>query len=196
MVFSRECEELAAQAEALRLLSLLFDGPSPSLLPVVESLEGLYRGDREAVELLEGMAESLERDDLVALQVDHARLFIGPFQMIAPPYASLYLEAGDRVDGEVTRRIARRYAEGGLSLLPDEKRPADYVGYLFEFLSYLAFEVVRKGGKGRFSEMDQFAEEYVLGWVPRLFGLMQEGADTRYFKSFGKLGLEHLPVGL
>ena len=76
MVFSRECEELAAQAEALRLLSLLFDGPSPSLLPVVESLEGLYRGDREAVELLEGMAESRGGGDIFGGQKEQKRRLI------------------------------------------------------------------------------------------------------------------------
>lgn len=196
MVFSRDREELAVQAEALRLLSLLFDSPGSALMPVIESLEGLYRSDRRVIELLEGMAESLERDDSIALQVDHAKLFIGPFQMLAPPYASLYLGAGDQVDGEVTRRVARRYADYGLSFLPDEKRPADHVGYLFEFLYFLAFGYMREGGEKRFSEMERFAERYVLSWVPRFFALMREGADTRYFKCFAKLGLECLPIAL
>ena len=41
MAFSRDRDELAAQAEALRLLSLLFDAPDPSLLPAIEGLRGL-----------------------------------------------------------------------------------------------------------------------------------------------------------
>ena len=196
MAFSRDRDELAAQAEALRLLSLLFDAPDPSLLPAIEGLRGLYRSDRRAVELLDGMAESLADDDPVPLKVDHARLFVGPFEMLASPYASLHLESGDRVEGEVTRCIARCYAECGLRLSPGEKRPADHIGYLFEFLYYLAFRFLREGGVERFDEMERFAGTYVLSWAPRLFALMGEGASTGYFKSFAELGAEHLPIGL
>ncbi|MBC2888150.1 TorD/DmsD family molecular chaperone [Gordonibacter massiliensis (ex Traore et al. 2017)] len=194
MPFSRNNEELAAQAETLRLLSFLFDSPDPSLLSIIGSLRELYRVDRHAVQLLDGMAASLERDDLVSLKVDHARLFIGPLQMLAPPYASLHLEAGDRVEGEVTRRIARSYRASGLDLSAKEKRPADHIGYLLEFLYYLAFRAMRDGEEGSIDHVNRFAEEYVLSWTPRLFALMKEGAATRYFQCFAALGLECLPV--
>ena len=55
MPFSRNNEELAAQAETLRLLSFLFDSPDPSLLSIIGNLRELYRVDRHAVQLLDGM---------------------------------------------------------------------------------------------------------------------------------------------
>lgn len=196
MVFSRDCETLAAQAEALRLLSQLFGVPESSLITAIEGLRDIYRADRHAVELLDGMARSLADDDPIALKVDHARLFVGPYEMLAPPYASLHLEAGDRVDGEVTRRIARCYQRAGLALSSDEKRPADHAGYLFEFLYFGAFCFLRDGGEDDFARLERFADAYVLSWMPRLFALMESGADTRYFKSFARLGLDCLPIGL
>lgn len=195
MVFSRNRETLAAQAEALRLLSQLFDSPDSSLRPVIEELRDLYRADPLAVELLDGMEASLAHDDPVALKVDHARLFVGPFEMLAPPYASLHLEASDRVYGEVTKRITQCYREAGLALAPEEKRPADHASYLFEFLYIGAFRFLRVGGEDELERLDRFAEVYVLSWVPRLFELMEKGATTRYFKNFARLGQECLPVG-
>lgn len=194
MAFSRNTEELAAQAETFRLLSYLFDSPDSSLVSTIADVKRLYREDVHATELLDGMAESLECDDTVALQVDHAKLFIGPFEMLAPPYASLYLETGDQVCGKTTASIERCYRNQGFELTSKEKQPADYIGYLFEFIYLLAFRYLQGTSEVALEDIDRFADKYVLNWMPRFFSNIDQGAETRYFKCLAKLGLEHLPV--
>lgn len=198
MVFSSDPAAVLRQADALRLLSYLFDSPSPALAEPLAELAELYEGDAEAQALLCEMAAEFDggEEALVALKVDHAKLFIGPFDLLAPPYASLYLESGNRVDGQVTRHIARCYAEGGLQREGGRTQPADHVAFLFEFLYYLLYRSVRDGDSAMVERAEQFACAYVLSWTPRFFEAMREGAQTPFYRALAKLGLDHFPPAL
>lgn len=196
MVLSPDNAALLHQAEKLRLLSYLFDSPSPALAEPLEKLEKLYASNQEAQALLREMTAELDggEEALVALKVDHAKLFIGPFDMLAPPYASLYLESGDRVNSQVTRHIARYYAENGLQREDGATVPADHVALLFEFLYYLLYRSVRDGDSAMAERAELFARTYVLRWTPQFFEAMREGAGTSFYRAFAKLGLDYFPL--
>lgn len=197
MVFSSDPAAVLRQADTLRLLSYLFDSPSPALAEPLAELAELYEGDAEAQALLCEMAAAIGGEEaLVALKVEHAKLFVGPFDMLAPPYASLYLEAGDRVDGQVTRRIARCYVESGLRQEGDQTQPADHVAFLFEFLYYLLYRSVRDEDSAMAGRAEQFACTYVLSWTPQFFEAIHKGAKTPFYSALAKLGLDHFPPTL
>ncbi|UTW70898.1 molecular chaperone TorD family protein [Anaerobacillus sp. HL2] len=47
------------------------------------------------------------RKDVTKLKVDFAKLFVGPFDVLAPPYSSVYLNEGRAVYGESTPRCSK-----------------------------------------------------------------------------------------
>jgi hypothetical protein len=68
-----------------------------------------------------------ETDDSKMLALAFSRLFLGPFEILAPPYASFYLEENQKVMGAVSQWVAAHYAEVGLQPgegpreVPDQK---------------------------------------------------------------------------
>jgi len=74
-----------------------------------------------------------------ALSVAHARLFLGPFEILAPPYASLYLSPDRRLMGKVSLEAARHYSEAGLKPNSSPREAPDHVTLELEFMYFLAF---------------------------------------------------------
>lgn len=96
-VMERDRINVALQAEALRLLASLFRRPDGSLTVSIDALLSVYADEPAAVASLETMRNSLEAGDLTPLLVDYTQLFIGSFEMTAPPYASYYLSPSPAV---------------------------------------------------------------------------------------------------
>lgn len=97
-----------------------------------------------------------------ALAVEHARLFIGPFQLVAPPYGSVYLDEARTVMGASTAKVAAFYHNCGLALAEDFHELPDHFAVELEFMSFLAF-------KQREAEVAGDADE-----VSRILALQQE----------------------
>ncbi|MFP4481041.1 MAG: molecular chaperone, partial [Desulfohalobiaceae bacterium] len=67
------------------------------------------------------MVSSLHR-----LRVDHAKLFVGPYQLAAPPFGSVYLEQRQTLMGESTQMVKELYRQAGLEMDPEYNSPADH----------------------------------------------------------------------
>ena len=88
------------------------------------------------------MLESLPGDEQgrEALKVEHARLFLGPFEVLAPPFGSVYFHVNKMLAHESTDDAAARYREAGVASAPDAANPADHVTAELEFMFYLLFQ--------------------------------------------------------
>ncbi|MFN2356106.1 MAG: molecular chaperone, partial [Desulfopila sp.] len=69
------------------------------------------------------------------LLVEYARLFVGPFELLAPPYGSVYLETGRRLMGDSTIAVQHMYTNAGLTL--DVQEAPDHIALELEFMHYL-----------------------------------------------------------
>ncbi len=88
------------------------------------------------------MLESLPRDEQgrEALRVEHARLFLGPFEVLAPPFGAVYFHVNKMLSHESTDDAAERYREAGVAGAPDGGNPPDHVTAELEFMYYLLFQ--------------------------------------------------------
>lgn len=75
-----------------------------------------------------------------ALRVEHARLFLGPFEVLAPPFGSVYFHVNKMLSHESTDDAAERYREAGVTSAPDGGNPPDHVTAELEFMYYLLFQ--------------------------------------------------------
>jgi TorA maturation chaperone TorD len=125
---------------------------------------------------------------LDSLAVEHARLFIGPFQLVAPPYGSIYLDDAKTVMGNSTARVAAFYQASGLHLADDFHELPDHFAVELEFISYLAFkqreaelsgdkdEVIRFVGLQR-----EFLGRFLMPWLePFTSAIITDGEAPFY----------------
>jgi DMSO reductase family type II enzyme chaperone len=184
-------------AECFRLLAVCFYPPQLSVwleeaLP--ENLVDLLaRTCPAAAEHARRMQESLGRVPAEELAVEHAKLFVGPQRVIAPPYGSVYLEEGRRVMGESTREAARAYEEAGLRLDADFKELPDHVAVELEFAYYLTSKGVAAAEAGNAEEArsyesarEAFLARHLRRWAPPFCARIAEGTENVFYSSLAK----------
>ncbi|MEG0757578.1 MAG: molecular chaperone TorD family protein [Raoultibacter sp.] len=113
----------------------------------------------------------IEREpiDVTKLRVEYAKLFIGPNQVVAPPWGSVYLDAKKAVMGESMLRIRDRYDEFGLEVQHKNTEPDDHIALELSFVSYLfskALLTEDKLEKERYAESAvSFIGEFLSPWL-------------------------------
>jgi len=142
-----------------------------------------------AIAMGESLAVSLPEE----LAVEHARLFVGPFQLVAPPYGSLYLDVEKKLMGDSTVEVQRLYQEQGLHLAGDFTELPDQVTVELEFMSFLANrsrEAATQVEKGVYRELlvsqKDFLERHLGKWCPEFCRLIAEGTDNSFYRALAE----------
>lgn len=186
-------EIIIQRSNCFKLLAACFYEPDKKMFLEENVLQNLSKlltfCDPELGESGEDLKKSFEKSSEEQLKVDHAALFIGPFELLAAPYGSIYLEAGNRVLGESTLAVQKYYEEAGLST--DIQEPADHIAIELEFLHYLAVqeaEAISLDREQKASNMRTIQSHFLsrfMGWVPEFCERIERGALTDYYKSLG-----------
>lgn len=186
----------ATREDAYRLLAACFYPPSAglieerccaalaTLLEPVATDAAQYAGEA-------AMAGSkISLDDLA---VEHARLFIGPFQLVAPPYGSIYLDEAKTVMGESTARVAAFYHSCGLQLENDFHELPDHFAVELEFMSYLIFkqrEAEAAGDKDEESRVmslqKEFLDSFLMPWLTPFTSAIIADGEVPFYQAIAK----------
>lgn len=133
----------ALREDIYRLLAACYYPPSAELFEesCCETLASLLAPvAAEAAQYASEAVLASCNGSLEDMAVEHARLFIGPFQLVAPPYGSIYLDDAKTVMGDSTARVASFYHNCGLQLADDFHELPDHFAVELEFMSFLAFK--------------------------------------------------------
>lgn len=164
------------RGDCFKLLAACFYPPQRNVLLEEEVLENLSRllgaVCPEAVPFAEGMARTLERAADEELAVAHAKLFVGPFELQAPPYGSLYLESRKRLMGDTTMEVLEMYQRAGLVLSSDFQDAPDHIAAELEFMYFLIakeLQALRMGDReaafGYLKMQREFHDKYLRPWI-------------------------------
>ncbi len=164
------------RGDCFKLLAACFYPPERKVLLEEEVLENLFRllgaVCPEAAPYAEGMARALAQATDVELAVAHAKLFVGPFELQAPPYGSLYLETQKRLMGESTMGVLEMYQRAGLALSGDFQDAPDHIAAELEFMYFLIakeLQALRKGDRneaiGYLKMQQEFHDKYLRPWI-------------------------------
>jgi TorA maturation chaperone TorD len=183
-----------ARADAYRLLAACFCQPEKDLFldeevfsGLTENMRQLYPAAAEEAARMQTDFSNIEQEELL---VEYAHLFVGPHELVAPPYGSVYLDGQGEVMGPSTREVMRIYQEEGLALDEGFNDLPDHITAELEFLYYLivceikalqsgdALEAVRLIEKQR-----DFLDKYVLKWVPEFCDRITVGTTLAYYRS-------------
>ena len=186
----------ATREDIYRLLAACYYSPTPALLEedcctaLATLLEGVMP---EAAQEVARAAVAAGNSTLEALAVEHARLFIGPFQLVAPPYGSIYLDEAKSVMGDSTAKVAAFYHACGLHLAADFHELPDHFAVELEFMSYLAFkqreaEVV--GNKAEVARLvslqREFLDRFLLPWLEPFTSAIITDGEAPFYQAMAR----------
>ena len=133
--------ELKTQlGDCFKMLAACFYEPNKEMFiqeRLCEKLSSLFftLGCADAKTATHNMKQALIENSDEEMKVEYASLFVGPFELIAPPYGSVYLEKTRRLMGDSTMAVLNKYREAGLKI--DVKEQPDHIAIELEFMHYL-----------------------------------------------------------
>lgn len=134
------------RAESYRLLAACFYPPDETWLnqeKLFENLAGTLQVIcPDAADFAGQMKNVAQHDGVQELAVEYAKLFVGPYELLAPPYGSVYLDRQKRVMGDSTMAVKKMYREYGLQLADDFKEVPDHIAVELEFMYYLIYKEI------------------------------------------------------
>jgi TorA maturation chaperone TorD len=135
-------------------------------------------------------------EDITKLQVDYARLFVGPFEVLSPPYGSVYLEEGKKLYGESTMDLVDLYNEENLSI--ELREPPDHIAIELEFMYYLVSKEIKAINDNNFKlseayshKQKRFLSHHLSKWLDIFAGSVEKHAQCIFYKKLAK-GLSSL----
>ncbi len=185
----------SSRMTAFRILSDCFFLPDPGLSEKLEDLEfNMTNVCETAVPLIQNMRKEFKTyADLKPLTVDFAKLFVGPYQLSAAPYGSVYLEGERKMMGNSTLDVRERYRDAGLDTAKTFKDAPDHISAELEFMHYLIFKEIESFSNsdpataiGYVQKQKSFLEDHLMAWVPEFAGSIVEHAETRFYQNLAK----------
>jgi len=165
----------------------------PALIgEIVEAIDDseLRRSSRQ-------LGEAFNAADPVALRRDYTALFIGPQNLLAPPYGSIYLEPAKRqVMGESTRDAKRLYRQAGMKVSSEFKQPPDHIMLELRFMSHVVFGVVEELSAdspdwqraGNLVKIQlEFLQRHLVAWIKPFTHLVLENSATSFYSVVAEL---------
>jgi TorA maturation chaperone TorD len=152
-------EEASERASIYELMALRFSLPSPELAKAVSGLIPEYH-----------------------------RLFVGPGELPAPPYESVYRE-GWRVMGETTLDVQSAYEEAGYALDSSFKELPDHVAAELVFMALLAEEEAKAWETGDASaavswleRQRAFLDDHLTRWLPAFCDRLLASTEVSFYR--------------
>ncbi|MFH7325556.1 molecular chaperone [Desulfurivibrio sp. C05AmB] len=180
----------AHRAYIYQALSAIFYPPTAELTAVLEELPGRLEALHPeltpyASDLL---AEFLEqRENLTTLQVDHAKLFLGPNELLAAPYGSVYLEDGRKIMGDTTINALEHYRAVGLMANQESKQPPDFIATELEFMFFLGHCYLQTGEAEYLERQRNFLTQHPGRWAGPFTEQIIAESETEFYKLLGVL---------
>ena len=182
--------QLIALANSCRILADCFWEPRlPDQAAWGMLLEAARQLDESMSILVEealSEAEKLQLDDLPIL---FSRLFIGPFEIQAHPYASSYLDQDEAFAGRTQAEVLSYYHRGGLELPPRAGETPDHLSVELEFLYFLLVKTIQQNNKSHLELASQFATSHLKHWLPSFIQQLELAPEARFYFILSKLVL-------
>ncbi|MFN2355564.1 MAG: molecular chaperone [Desulfopila sp.] len=187
-------ENLIVHGDCFKLLAAAFYEPEKDFFleeKLCENLASLLatNGCLDASAAAEKMTAALAESDQSTLLVEYARLFVGPFELVAPPYGSVYLEKERRLMGDSTLAVQKMYHDAGLDL--EIKDVPDHIAFELEFMHYLCqCEVEAANDHTAVQELRRkqatFYAHFLAPWIPDFCASIRNGTESKFYSALAE----------
>ena len=182
----------AIRSEIYKLLAECYYPPEKILFDKIKPLDKKFK--MVCLQDIEWSGKSiLKADSIEDLTVEHARLFMGPYSLLAPPYGSIYMEPERRIMGNSTMDVIRRYQQSGLAMAEDFKDSPDHIAAELEFMHFLIYKELEASNEGddtsvytNLLSQQSFLTDHLGAWVSEFVGKVMENAKTTFYQNLAR----------
>ena len=147
------------------------------------------------------LGELFSSERLEELLLDYSRLFLGPNNILAQPYGSVWLDREKKLMQDSTVQVLELYKEGGFELSEDFRELPDHIAAELEFLYLLIYREGEaqassdhaKAGKAR-QLRQRFLREHLGRWIGPFTQAMQQGAESGFYAELATVTREFLEI--
>ena len=120
-------------------------------------------------------------DDIQAIHEEYNRLFVGPYRLPAPPWASVYTDPEGVIFGNATLGLRQWMRTNAVKLTLPDKEPEDHFGLMLMMLSWGISNGVSSAA------LDELLEKHLLTWAPYFLELFEKGARHPLYAGAARL---------
>ena len=136
---------------------------------------------------------------LDALTWDFNRLFVGPGEMLATPWESVYRSKTKLTFQEPTLQVRELYERFGLRAPAIHREPDDHLGLELAFVATLS-DLAAQSAAGNdtaqlarcFAAQRDFLQDHLLAWAPACLAHVEKHSETGYYRGAALLALGSL----
>lgn len=136
-----------------------------------------------------GLGEAFAAADLEDLLVDYTRLFLGPTEILAQPYGSVWLTSEKTLMQDATVAVLDLYRQGGFEMDEGFRELPDHVAAELEFLYLMLFrenEARRNGDAEALAQAlalkQRLLDQHLGRWITPFAGAMTAHADSDFYR--------------
>jgi TorA maturation chaperone TorD len=149
--------------------------------------------------LLATFCRNWDPAQLDALTWDFNRLFVGPGEMLAAPWESVYRSKTKLTFQDSTLQVRAVYERFGLRAPAIHREPDDHLGLELAFVAMLSDQAARAAAEDDatrltrcFEGQKDFLRDHLLAWAPACLALVEKHAETDYYRGAALLTLGSL----
>lgn len=123
------------------------------------------------------------------LSIEYARLFIGPRNPPAVPYASFYLSESHSLMTDETIKVRKTYLDAGMAVKELHSVPDDHIGIELEFVYSLTRKMLdlleqgaREDAHHFFEIRSDFLNGHMASWVPCFLREVMESTSDDFYR--------------
>ncbi|MCA2000862.1 MAG: molecular chaperone TorD family protein [Chloroflexi bacterium] len=117
-------------------------------------------------------------EDWAAVEFSFNRLFVGPRALLAPPYASIYLEGHEaKLMGESTLQVRQLYEMLGLASPWKNKIPDDHIAFELDAL-WQAASALEHVDSPQLRDVYDYLLNRLHSWIPKFVARIQSIDDV------------------
>lgn len=142
-----------------------------------------------------------EKNTIGELGKEFNSLFIGPENLGAPPWESVYVDDNRSVFQESTLIVRKKYLEHEFVIDKYQEEPDDHIVYELSFidlLNDLLMEHYEKGSKNNSAKLilDQkkFIDAHLVKWVHKFHALIDENSKGGFYSAISSALMYYLPI--
>lgn len=188
----------AAQTDTFRLLSACFYEPDKQMFTEEELFGQLHSALRqclpEKAELAQHLATGMDSCSQEDLLVEYTRLFVGPQELLAHPYGSVYLDGPKIIMGNSTLNVMEHYHQADFEVAGELLEMPDHIAIELEFLYLLSYNESLAEAEGRMEDRDNwrskrenFLQQHLGRWITFFCDKIRHGTDMMYFRTLADL---------
>lgn len=186
-----------AREDLCRLIAACYYEPEPAF-----AAEGMFETllaaaqqvDEALVPHAQALEEAFRSADTNALLLDYTRLFLGPMDILAKPYGSVWLDQEKTLMNDSTMAVIELYKDADFEIDEDFKELPDHIAVELEFLYLLIFrenEALRAGDTTMLDQIRnlkrRFLDQHLGRWVNPFAAALRGNAQSAFYRKLADL---------